>query len=363
MTASKIEWTDRSDWNPIRGCTRVSPGCGGPGDHGGCYAEAMAARFSDPGQWGHGYAERTAKGGRWTGKVEVQWDRLTLPISWRKPAKIFASSTSDFFHKALEIGEIAELFGVMIAAHHLRGHVFQVLTKRADILHMTLNDPEFWEIANAAAGMHIMDNTDPLNRRSDDARATSDDYGPDNPPPGIWLGVSIEDPPRADERREDFAETPASVKFVSYEPALGPVDWTGWEFVQQIIGGGESGPKARPMHRDWQRTTRDFCAPRGIAYFFKQWGEWAPVGKLYDDAGDTDETVAAENALLSAKGRQFDDGDFWTDPNDVQLVDGEMYNWANEHAQPPSDVLVIKRLGKKRAGRLLDGREWNEVPA
>ncbi|MFL9829033.1 DUF5131 family protein, partial [Rhodoplanes sp. SY1] len=116
MTKSRIEWTDRSDWNPLRGCTRASHGCGGAGGVGGCYAEAMAARFSDPGQWGHGFAERTPAGGRWTGKVAVQWDRLDLPLRWRKPAKIFASSTSDWFHEALPVDEIANLFAVAVAA-------------------------------------------------------------------------------------------------------------------------------------------------------------------------------------------------------------------------------------------------------
>ncbi|WP_371432909.1 DUF5131 family protein [Novosphingobium sp.] len=329
MSRSKIEWTDRSDWNPIRGCTRISPGCGGPGDHGGCYAEVMAARFSDPGQWGHGFAERTAKGARWTGKVEIQWDRLELPLRWRTPATIFASSTSDFFHAALLMYDVAQLFGVMIAAHHLRGHIFQVLSKRGDIMRAWLNNPEFWEIANAAAGAYVMERVDPLNRRSDDARATLDDYGPENPPPGIWLGVSVEDQPRADERREDFRATPAAVKFVSYEPALGPVDWTGWDFVQQIIGGGESGPKARPMHPDWQRATRDYCAAHGIAYFFKQWGEWFPYGEIDGDGHQNSRTMGERS--------------------------GSWHEWKAGKG-------FSVRIGKKAAGRLLDGRTHEEFP-
>ena len=335
MTASKIEWTDRSDWNPIRGCTRVSPGCGGPGTAGGCYAEAIAARFSDPGQPFHGYATRTTKGPRWTGKVAVQWDRLELPLRWRQPARIFASSTSDFFHPALTRGDVAVLFGVMIAAHHLRGHTFQVLTKRADIMREWLNAPEFWEVANEMAEAFILERTDPLNRRSDDARATCDDYGPHNPPPGIWLGVSVEDQTRADERRDDLRATPAVVRFVSYEPALGPVDWTGWDYVHQIIGGGESGPNARPMHPAWQRATRDWCTPRGIAYFFKQWGEFVPcitdddgVGlACYPDGADSDAFEHWEkHKVVTAHGREF---------------------W---------------RVGKKAAGRLLDGVEHNGMP-
>jgi protein gp37 len=338
MAESKIEWTGRSDWNPIRGCTRVSPGCGGPGPHGGCYAEAMAGRFSDPGQWGHGFAERTSKGGRWTGLVAIQWDRLELPLRWRTPATIFASSTSDFFHSQLAMGDVAQLFGVMIAAHHLRDHIFQVLTKRPEIMRQWLNDPDFWEIANAAAGAHVMELVDPLERRSDDARATIDDYGPGNPPPGIWLGVSVEDQQRADERRTDFAAVPATVKFVSYEPALGPVDWSGWHFVQQIISGGESGPRARPTHPEWHRSTRDFCAPLGIAYFFKQWGEFAP-GEI---AGDY---LAPEKP---AKG--------------YSLFDGRWHECWSEVEGHCDDEPDVYRIGKKAAGRLLDGVQHDGVP-
>lgn len=354
MAESKIEWTDRSDWNPIRGCTRVSPGCGGPGDQGGCYAEAIAARFSGPGQPFHGYAERTAKGGRWTGKVEVQWDRLELPLRWRKPAMIFASSTSDFFHKDIALGEVATLFGVMIAAHHVRGHTFQVLTKRADLMRQMLTNPLFWEVANIAAGAHVMELVDPLDRRSDDARATCDDYGPENPPPGIWLGVSVEDQTRADERIPDLLATPAAVRFLSCEPLLGPVDLmhvdygaymngltgrTAHEYdpvcrwpllkpfyhmqsgysspgIDWVIAGGESGPNARPMHPTWARSLRDQCAAAGVPFHFKQNGEWVSVSEV---AGP------------------------------------------GEHYQFP-DGATVRRTGKKLAGRLLDGIDHNGLP-
>lgn len=341
MSASKIEWTDRSDWNPIRGCTRVSPGCGGPGNHGGCYAEAMAARFSDPGQWGHGFAERTPKGGRWTGKVEIQWDRLELPLRWRTPADIFASSTSDFFHEKLDMDDVAQLFGVMIAAHHLRGHRFQVLTKRVDRMRRWLCNPAFWEIANTAANAHVMEWVDPLDRRSDDARATyRDDYGVGNPPPGIWLGISVENQEWADVRRDDFRDVPAHVKFVSYEPALGPVDWTGWHFVHQIIGGGESGPRARPMHPDWQRATRDYCANHGIAYFLKQWGKYAPVDHTLVP------TPREKQAWVHVDGQKVIRAKVEAD---IDLIERE-----EAKAGRPLYSLMLN-VGKKRAGRLLDG--------
>ena len=304
MTASKIEWTERSDWNAIRGCTRVSPGCGGPGPHGGCYAEAIAARFSDPGQAFHGFAERTKSGPRWTGKVEVQWDRLDLPLTWRAPATIFASSTSDWFHEALPVDEIANLYAVAVAAVHLRGHTIQILTKRSGRCREILNSEAFWEQVNAEAGAYVMERTDPYARRSDDARATfRDDYGPINPPPGIWVGVSVEDQERADERLFDLSCTPAAIRFASFEPLLGPVDPTrvrvnsnlAWNALtcdlystitneiiagppsghgplDLIIIGGESGPRARDFDIAWARSLIAQCRASGTACFLKQLG-------------------------------------------------------------------------------------------
>lgn len=309
MTNSKIEWTGRSDWNPIRGCTRRTEACRN------CYAEIMAARFSRPGQWGHGYAYivTTPQGldHRWAGKIEVQWDRAYLPLKWRKPALIFASSTSDFFHGSLIQHDIAHLWGVMIAAGHLRGHTFQVLTKRPEIARQWLNDPLFWDVANSVADSIVMDNVDPLNRRSDDARATLEDYGPANPPPNIWLGTSVHDQPSADDFIPHLLATPAAKLFVSVEPMLGPVslahikhptmdgafidalDGYTWHVdgevniisldppaLDWVICGGESGPAARPMHPDWARSLRDQCASSGVPFFFKQWGAWLPAGQL-----------------------------------------------------------------------------------
>ena len=320
MAESKIEWTERSDWNPVRGCTRVSPGCGGPGPHGGCYAEAIAGRFSDPGQAFHGFATRTAAGGRWTGEVAVQWDRIDLPLRWRKPAIIFANSTSDIFHEKLSIDEIASIYAVAVAAHHLRGHTTQIVTKRAERARNLLNSDAFWEQVNAEAGAHVMERTDPLNRRSDDARSTLDDYDASNPPPGVWLGFSVENQEWADKRREAVRATPAVVRFVSYEPALGPVDWSGWEFLNWLISGGESGLRARPNYPDWHRAARDYCARIGIPYLFKQWGEWAPIG---------DTTLRDDDVLCGS------------------IMAGD---W-------------IRRVGKRAAGRLLDGVTHDGMPA
>lgn len=129
---SKIEWCDRSDWNPIRGCTRVSEGCRN------CYAEAIAARFSGPGQPWHGFAEKTASGPRWTGKVELIEDRLTLPLKWRKPAKIFTNSASDLFHESVPDEWIDRVFAVMALAPQ---HTYQVLTKRSTRMREYVSNP------------------------------------------------------------------------------------------------------------------------------------------------------------------------------------------------------------------------------
>lgn len=359
MTQSKIEWTERSDWNPIRGCTRVSPGCGGPGPHGGCYAEAIAARFSDTGQAFHGFATRTPAGGRWTGKVEVQWDRLELPLSWRKPAVIFANSTSDVFHEALALDEVASIYGVAVAAYHLRGHTTQIVTKRPDRARELLNSEKFWEVVNAEAGHHVMERVDPLNRRSDDARATLDEYGPENPPPGVWIGVSVENQEWADKRREDTRAIPAVVRFVSYEPALGPVDWAGWEFLDWIISGGESGPRARPNHPDWHRGTRDFCGFHGISYLMKQWGEWRQANE--DEIPERFGPACDSFRVMCSNGFV----------GDLSLESAFPHKPARypdcfpmgADGDSSCNVVTMIRVGKKAAGRLLDGVEHNGFPA
>ncbi len=288
---SSIEWTDAT-WNPVRGCSRLSPGCGGANHQGGCYAENIAARFSGPGQPFEGFAERTQHGGRWTGKMDVVWPMVDQPIRWRKPRRIFANSMSDLFHKDLPRDDVAVIYGTAIAAVHLRGHTFQILTKRADHMRELLNDEEFWEIANAEASRLVIEHTDPLNRRKDDARATSGEYGPDAPPPGIWLGVSVEDQERADERIPDLLATPAAVRFLSCEPLLGPVDlmevipnpliWSPvhgmTRLVDWVIIGGESGPRSRPFMLSWAASLIDQCRSAGVAAFMKQVG-----AEAYDD--------------------------------------------------------------------------------
>ena len=376
MTASAIEWTGRSDWNPVRGCTRASQGCG-TGTQGGCYAEQIAGRFSDPGQPFHGFATRTPKGGRWTGKVALMEDRLTLPLRWRKPATVFVNSTSDIFHESLPDEAIDRIFAVMALAPQ---HTFQVLTKRAE--RMRHYFAELTEVSNSGGSEpyprwagHVEQWANLIALKHDLGvpwRHTPLGHGRlygfhadmPRPLPNVHLGVSVEDQAAADERVPHLLATPAPLRFLSCEPLIGPVDLTainhsersGWlrpltgdhqlqpvhadhrgARIHWVIAGGESGRGARPMHPDWARSLRDQCAAAEVPFFFKQWGEWAPreaIGQLSTEHGAT-----------------------WRD----------LY-WMTEKINPSAlkeaivDAPDVWRIGKRRAGRLLDGRTHNAVP-
>lgn len=331
---TKIEWTDAT-WNPFRGCTRKSKGCAN------CYAEPLAGRFSGEGQPFHGFVRRQIFGKefRWTGKVAVAGDR-EQPLRWRKPRRIFVNSMSDTFHEGIDWDEIANLYGTMIAAHDLHRHTFQVLTKRPERAWELLNDEEFWYVANSMAETCVMNLCDPHNRRTDDARATSEDYDAKNPPPGIWLGTSVEDQAAADERIPPLLATPATVRFLSCEPLLGPItlkpEWLA--IIDWVIVGGESGPGARPMHPDWVRSIRDQCAAAGVPLFFKQWGAWQTV---YD--------------------RDHDDPDWRRCPR--ECGSNQRYlNLAGGTGFHGDRVVFVRRRSKKATGRILDGVTHDDFP-
>lgn len=378
---SSIEWTDAT-WNPVTGCSVVSPGCTN------CYAMRLAGTRLAHHPSRAGLTRDTKAGPVWTGEVRVNWDWIDQPLTWSRPRRIFVCAHGDLFHEEVGAEDLSLIYGTMIAAHHLRGHQFQVLTKRSARARQMLNDAGFWQQAMATATAEIMDRTDPQNRRRDDARATCGDYGPDAPPPGIWLGVSAEDQTRADERIPDLLATPAAVRFVSAEPLLGPIDfWAvrrynprGLPWIDALSGlvmrgaylarspsesslntsvripgelpaldwvivGGESGNGARPMHPDWGRGIRDQCETAGVPFFLKQWGEWAPqLGAidLYEFGEVSRRQWAAWNG---------DDGrwDYWDRPM-----------WCDDLGDP-KDCLV--KVGKRAAGRLLDGRTHDAMPA
>ena len=210
---SSIEWTD-STWNPVTGCTKISPGC----KH--CYAERMAIRLAGMNQprYRNGF------------EVTLQPDLVRLPLRWRQPRVIFVNSMSDLFHEDVPESFIAEVFETMVAAHW---HTFQILTKRAD------------RLADMAAHLPW-----PIN---------------------VWMGVSVESP-RYVHRIDRLRSVPAAVRFLSIEPLLAPIRSLPLADIDWVIVGGESGPGARPMSPDWVREIRDDCVEKSVPFFFKQWG-------------------------------------------------------------------------------------------
>jgi protein gp37 len=359
MAKTKIEWTDRT-WNPITGCTKVSPGCDN------CYAETIAHRFAGQKSFPDGFA------------VTPRANRLDEPLRWRQPSNVFVNSMSDLFHEDVSRDFLLEVFAVMALAPR---HRFQILTKRHGVMRATLRDAEFWyQVGRTArhrgysynlAEQYLADGTNIYDTASWQTRRSL---------PNVWLGVSVEDQKRADLRIPALLDTPAAVRFLSCEPLLGPIDLTPWmpagyarsrcsgclrffagdltaacpscgrkgyltgshtgngrpngQPLGWVIVGGESGRRARPMQPAWAREIRDQCTAAGVPYFFKQWGEWIPVPEQ--------------------------DGLFETD-HDVR-ADG--YHWpiSQPHGAADGTEVVMRRVGKQAAGRHLDGRTWDELP-
>lgn len=350
-----ISWTDET-WNPIRGCSRVSEGCRN------CYAEGVAARFSGPGQPYEGLAIMGQSGPRWTGKVRLIEKQLNLPVRWMKPRRVFVNSMSDLFHESLAFEEIDRIFDAMALC---RQHTFQVLTKRAGRM---LEWSKTLRQRRPIPGKGVCTGGSPFcqgeacpNHESDVGWCSSP-----WPLPNVWLGVSAERQKEADERIPLLLQTPAALHWISAEPLLRPLDlgpslcpvgapghcvdidgqwWhapgtcqhcrpgLGW-----VVVGGESGPGARPMHPDWARSLRNQCAVAGVPYHFKQWGEWAPVGR-FQDLRMSDEWCDGEAPVCPLIGdiRGYE-----------ALID--------------SGTWLMQRIGKRAAGCSLDGREWHEFP-
>jgi len=219
--ATQIEWTDAT-WNPVTGCSKVTRGC----DF--CYAERFSERFR--GVPGHPFENGF--------DLTLRHERLTQPLHWRRPRRIFVNSMSDLFHKEVPWYFIDSVFETMEAAHW---HTFQVLTKRSSLM----------------------------------VRYLGNRYGDGLAPAHIWLGVSVEDAKNV-VRLKHLRAARASVKFVSFEPLLGPVGKLDLTGIDWAIVGGESGPRARPMAEEWAIEIRDQCRATNVAFFFKQWGGVRP---------------------------------------------------------------------------------------
>lgn len=328
-----IQWTDEV-WNCVRGCSRVSSGCG-DSTGGGCYAERQAFRFSGPVMPYEGLVKMTPKGPRWTGKVVLVEDKLQDPLRWKKPRRIFVNSMSDLFHEALSDEQIDRVFAVMCLA---KQHTFQVLTKRPKRMLAYFSDP--YHMNRTRTWALVLDQMRVLR----EAAASW-------PLPNVWLGTSVEDQKTADERIPLLLQTPAAVRWISAEPLLAPInlnsiachgagyvdalsgrghdgvtpDDSAGPSIDWVVAGGESGPKARPMHPDWARSLRDQCVAAGVPFFFKQWGEWIDNHNV--------------------------DSDWWNAGGFDKVR-----NSTNVGSQ------TMHLVGKKVAGRLLDGVEWNEFP-
>lgn len=318
---TKIEWCEET-WNPITGCTPISEGCQN------CYAKRMANRLR--GRCGYPADEPF--------KVTLHKDRLEEPLRWKKPRRVFVGSMGDLFHEDVPDEFIYEIWDVMVQS---KQHTFLVLTKRPDRMKSFIE-----KVMCNRMGYALTFGGTPEGKK---ARKWAQ-----KPVQNVWLGVTAENQRRADERIPILLQIPAAVRFVSVEPMLGPVDLTqidiggnvwinsltgdcksynpygGWWKINEsknkldwVICGGETGPSARPMHPDWARSLRNQCQEAGVSYFFKQWGEYCSPSQMPPDT--------------------FRD---WDIQHGTEIWDDEP-RW---------------RVGKKKAGRSLDGEVWDEMP-
>lgn len=297
---SSIEWTTHT-FNPWRGCTKVSPGCA----H--CYAETLSGRNPGTlGKWGPNGTRVIAAEAQWN--LVRKWDREAAIAARRD--RVFCASLADVFE-----GPETMPSGSVTAVHAARARLFNLIAQTPDLTWLLLTKrPHNWRSVLGHAW-----NVSPTHGGPAGVDLIAD-WLEGKPPANVWMGASVENQDAADERIPHLIATPAAVRLLSCEPLLSPVNLDGWlgevdgedesgcpttaAGVDWVIVGGESGTKARPMHPNWARWLRDQCQAAGVPFFFKQWGEYAP----------------------------HRDG-------------------------------FMQQVGKKKAGRLLDGREWSEVPA
>ena len=320
MSPTKIEWADEV-WNPVTGCTPISEGCRN------CYAKRMAARLKGR----YGYPEDEPF------RSTFHPDRLEQPFKGSNK-RYFVCSMSDLFHDHVPIQTILTVFDHAEQAALKHGHTFIFLTKRP--IRMKHAVEKWLEFGRLMSGLE------------------------ENNPFPLWLGVSVEDQRTADERIPILLQIPAAVRFVSVEPMLGAVDlnklpkfdipgdgvdrcthyeapWD--EYLHWVVCGGETGPGARPMHPDWPRGLRDQCQAAGVPFFFKQWGEWEPIGPLYHPTESQEDRQADQYGQRKI-----------IYPNGI---------FCDPCFQPRPDAYLVERVGKKRAGCLLDGQVWAQMPS
>lgn len=311
-------------WNPIIGCSKVSDGCKN------CYAERMAGRLAHmPGAYEYSNVV-DSNPTRWTGKTHFVQSAIDKPLHWKKPRVIFVCSMGDLFHEDTSFEEINAVFSVMSDNDQ---HIYIVLTKRPERM------VEFYEWKKTQHGINWQ------------------------PKDNVWIGVTAENQKEADQRINWLNLIYASVKFVSIEPMLSPINFDSalgytlkWHTgglkncISWVICGGESGHNARPMHPDWARSLRDQCRDAGVPFFFKQWGEWLPWehdaqppfinsqnGQCVDSHG-----INIYNTETGETNPKWDDG-LWTVPENLSPC-------------------CFEKVGRKAAGNLLDGVKHEEYP-
>lgn len=346
-----IEWTDAT-WQIVTGCSVVSPGCTN------CYAMRLAGTRLRHHPSRAGLTTPSKAGPVWNGKVRYNRQWLHQPGEWKRPRRIFVAAHGDLFHEGVSDDDLHEIFAVFASNPH---HTFQVLTKRAERARDYLFEPG--RLEDIYAHWHT------VSGKPAEAQAW--------PLPNVWLGVSVEDQARADERIPLLLETPAAVRWISAEPLLGPVWLTrtsddrqrqhsfltglrgvmhpvdGPDFdegagIDWVVAGGESGPGSRPMHPDWARRLRDQCAAAGVAFLFKQWGDHiVPFdGHRACRVCGCTESWACEDPTFGACA--------WAEADLCTSCVGE--------PTPAERAVRFHRIGKKASGRLLDGQLHDGFP-
>lgn len=371
---TKIEWTDAT-WNPITGCSVATPGCTN------CYAMKLAGTRMKHHPSRAKLTIDTKAGPAWNGEVRFNEEWLTQPLNWKKPRRIFVCAHADLFHESVPDAWIDRVFAVMALAPQ---HTFQVLTKRSKRMldYITEHGSGFGDTISVLE--RVADQAGRMMEEGDNAADCV--LGDPWPLPNVWLGVSVEDQKRADERIPDLLATPAAVRWISAEPLLGPLDLTQLPFEKScdckdhsptfnsldasvycagccegaealdigrldwVVVGGESGPKARPSHPDWLRSLRDQCAAAGVPFFFKQWGEF----REYDTGSP--EVIP----IIDGTDEADDMVDLAINPSWISR-DG-VHALTRDHLSMHVPSRMIERIGKKAAGRLLDGVEHNGYP-
>lgn len=367
--ATKIEWADLTI-NPTRGCSHCSPGCDN------CYAERFAARLALNPKSGKAYAGLVDFKGRWTGKISTP-DLSVFERLPKTPKRIFMGSMTDMFHPNLDDNDGQGWRAILKLIFEYPQHTFMVLTKRPEIMQRSIE----WLIAQDG-----------------------------DLPPNLWLGVTVCNQAEVDAKIPALLATPAATRFVSVEPMLGPMDlWqakfktygttggltgavTSWKGhgLDWVIVGGETGPGARPMHPDWVRGLRDQCKAAEVPFFFKSWGEWLPTVSVdfYRGEHNTDfvqkygrtgrEFPNSEGRSIIRDGRVLlvdpplkvsnSFCEKYKLPSNYQpdgrnlLIDEEAHSYAHKCGLHDVGYQWMYCVGKKRAGRLLDGQEHNEIP-